>query len=122
MKNRILYNKLFRYDTIDSHYKVALENSKYSTMKNTPMSEFSKKVFQKSKNQRSQLNKASSAKPKVSNKAMESSSIKSKNKVTVTLQYKADLKSRPKQSFNSSLQNSTTMLKGNSKYVETTDQ
>lgn len=86
------------------------------------MNEFSKKIFQKSKNQRSQLTKASSAKPKVTNKAMESSSLKSKNKVTVTLQYKADLKARPKPTTNSSLQNSAGMLKTNPKYVDSSDQ
>jgi hypothetical protein len=96
---------------------------KYTIIKDTPMKELSKRIYQKSKMQRSQKHRASATKPKVGNKIRESVTKKNMNSTgSVNIQYKADIKPRPRQSYNSSLQNSGVTLKGNIKYGETYDQ
>jgi hypothetical protein len=87
------------------------------------MNELSKKIYQKSKMQRSQKNKGSATKPKVGNKIRDSGTKKNFNStVSVNMQYKVDIKPRLRQSYNSSLQNSGLNMKGSTKYAEVYDQ
>jgi hypothetical protein len=87
------------------------------------MKELSKKIYQKSKMQRTLKNRASATKPKVGNKIREPVTKKKLNYAgSVNMQYKAEIKPRPRQSYNSSLQNSGVTLKGNPKHGESYDQ